>query len=186
MTRTIQIVHAIPGRVRLRCSWLRDDRHGAHALATRVADRDGVIEVRARPYTSSLLVVFDPERLDEGQVVEAVRQHAGDVRVLALGEQPPPPETIPPLSRIAQRTAHMMKEIDADVRRATSGAADLGTLTTLAMFVGGVYQVFSGQKVEPPHWFTLAWNGVRAFTTFEQEEIDHSEELPPTPGEPSP
>lgn len=186
MTRTIQVVHALPGRVRLRCSWLRDDRRAAHDLAARLADHDGVIEVRARPYTSSLVIEFAPDRLDEGRVIAAVRDLAGDARVLALGEQPPPPETIPPLSRIAQRTAHMMKEIDADVRRATSGAADLGTLTTLAMFAGGVYQAFGGKKVEAPHWFTLAWNAVRAFTTFEQEEIDHSEELPPTPGEPAP
>jgi Ca2+-transporting ATPase len=70
---------AVPGRARLRVSAVR----GKPVLATRLADRLGahgaVREVHASPVTGSLLVFFDPARLDTRALMRAVRRHVRHV-----------------------------------------------------------------------------------------------------------
>jgi len=67
---------AVPGRARLRVDAVR----GKPALAARLADRiaadTGIREVRANPVTGSMLVSFDPTRVDTRALMAAVRRHA--------------------------------------------------------------------------------------------------------------
>lgn len=59
MEADYEIVHAIPGRVRMRVPRMRNDPALADILATRIANRPGVTEVRANTACASLIVDYD-------------------------------------------------------------------------------------------------------------------------------
>ncbi len=108
-----------------------------------------------------------------------------DVRVLARGEAPPVPDHVPPLSSVAKNLAHMVRELDRDIRRKSDGSVDLGTLVTLGLFGAGAAEVVATGKMPAPPWFNLAWWGVRTFVSAEHEEIEadrsHEHEAGPRP-----
>src|SRR5438105_2722282 len=87
--RLIHLVHELPGRLRLRLWWLRDAPAEATPLCDRLAQVDGVIEVRCRPATGSLLFSYDPERTDAGRLLDAVRAATGVQVVIRPGEDNP-------------------------------------------------------------------------------------------------
>ncbi|MEW6498371.1 MAG: hypothetical protein AB1589_38600, partial [Cyanobacteriota bacterium] len=73
----IHVVHAIPGRVRLRTT----DSKLTSALdeaAQQLRQRlDGMCEVQTHPTSNSLVVTFDQNRLSLSQTLEILQTHAG-------------------------------------------------------------------------------------------------------------
>jgi hypothetical protein len=59
----IRVVHAIPGRVRLKIISLRDNPELAREIRARLAGLQGIRRVEANPLTGSLLVLYDPEEI---------------------------------------------------------------------------------------------------------------------------
>ncbi|MGD9765793.1 MAG: HMA2 domain-containing protein [Candidatus Binatia bacterium] len=84
--RIIELAHASPGRLRLRCPWLRHDRGACTALADRIAKVRGVREVEVRPRTGSVLCQYDPARTNAEQLVAAVRRDTGVATLAKAGE----------------------------------------------------------------------------------------------------
>jgi Ca2+-transporting ATPase len=66
----------VPGRVRLRVDVLRGQERLAGNLAERMTTEAAVHDARANALTGSLLVHFDPERLDTQRIAGLVRRHA--------------------------------------------------------------------------------------------------------------
>src|SRR5712671_5332936 len=56
----VDVVHAIPGRLRLRIPELARDRRLADAIVSAAAAHDGVRSVRANRSAASLIVEYDP------------------------------------------------------------------------------------------------------------------------------
>ncbi|HEY6593521.1 MAG TPA: HAD-IC family P-type ATPase, partial [Asanoa sp.] len=77
MPATVTAVsHAVPGRARLRVPGVRGKPLLASRLADRLSSDGGVYQVRASAVTGSLLVSFDPARLDVRALMLAVRRHS--------------------------------------------------------------------------------------------------------------
>jgi hypothetical protein len=167
----VHVVHALPGRTRLRSPKLRKDTVACELLADVLTARDGVREVRLRPYTGSALVLHAPE-VASTELAELARTALALERVLAPTEHPPRPTEVPELSRLAKLAATAFRQIDREVKRASEGSVDLGTLVTGLFFGAGALQLASDRVVELPPWFNLAWWGYRTFMTNEQQEID--------------
>jgi P-type Ca2+ transporter type 2C len=117
----------VPGRARLRVPAVR----GKPLLATRLADRlgahSGVREVRASPVTGSLLVLFDPTRLDTRALMLAVRRHARYVNNGTNGHRSvagpwPQLSTLEVLDRLATPGPSGLSKQEAESRLATVGA----------------------------------------------------------------
>lgn len=169
--RYLQIIHVLPGRVRLRCPALREDRDGADRVADALSQTAGVDEVKVRPYTGSILITHDPAMKLE-PLVEVARRALACDRVVALGEQPPLPREVPELAHIAKTLASAVATLDRDMLRVTEGDLDLGTLVTLGFFSVGAIQAVVDRELPLPPWFNLAWWGYRTFMTAEQDEIE--------------
>src|SRR5207245_1610999 len=73
------VIVAEPGRARLRASAVPAHPVLAAGLADRISGDTGVREVRANHLTGSVLVSFDPARVDARAVMAAVRRHARGV-----------------------------------------------------------------------------------------------------------
>jgi P-type Ca2+ transporter type 2C len=67
---------AVPGRVRFRVAALKGRERLASNLAERMASDAAIRDARASAVTGSLLVLFDPARLDTGRIADLVRRHA--------------------------------------------------------------------------------------------------------------
>jgi P-type Ca2+ transporter type 2C len=121
---------AVPGRVRLRVRSVR----GKPLLATRLADRlsgdAGVRDVRANSVTGSLLVSFDPARLDTRALIHAVRRHAGGLEAHTNGNNadrtaPEPWHRLTAdqvMQRLATAGTRGLTAPEAEARLATIGA----------------------------------------------------------------
>ena len=98
----IEIAHRLRGRVRVRIPALRRRADELERVARHAADLSGVLDVKGHPFTGSLVVAFDPERVAEERVVTTLRDAAGVRAVLQPGEpRPAPPLRVAPASAAA-------------------------------------------------------------------------------------
>lgn len=182
--RVIERVHSIPGRLRLRLRWLRDeDAAAAEALADHLAALDPTIEVVVRPWTGSVLCEWDPSSLDEERVIAAVRQHTR-VAIVEDPSSPPPPAEPPPEptpedgngSSIRAAVQQAFGSLNQEIQEVTEGRLDLGALTGLSFLGIGAAEIFAARSVPAPPWFNMAWWAYRTFTISGQEaEPNHDE-----------
>ncbi|AFY82950.1 HMA2 domain-containing protein [Oscillatoria acuminata] len=89
----VEIVHAIPGRVRLRVPKIAQDSTCADRLQTALCSQPEVTEIRLNPLTASIVVQYEiAAGLDESwrsHLVEMIEQAIAD----SLPEETPTPET---------------------------------------------------------------------------------------------
>lgn len=173
--RFVQVVHAIPGRLRLRMPWLRKAEHEGEAIADRLAAIPGVDEVQVRPFTGSVLCLFDPARVDVKRITAVAAEAAAAEHVVERGEAPPPPPVFARpgdghRSSVAKALMRSARELNADTLNATDGRLDLGTMAFLAFMSAGAAEVVFSRQLPAPPWFNLAWWAIQAFTTFESGE----------------
>jgi hypothetical protein len=181
--RVIQLVHELPGRLRMRLPWLRQQPDEARGLADALARLDVSMDVALRPWTGSLLCRYDPERIDGERIVAAVRRETGVASVRRPGEHAP--ELDAGIRRAAgvraSRFSSAMREsfrgINRSVMRQTEGHLDLGALAALGFLALGAAEIASMRRLPAPPWFNLAWWSFRTLTIFgEDEEGEESTE----------
>ena len=73
----LQVVHAIPGRVRLRTRSSSKLISSLESVAQKLREQDGVCEVQTNLTTNSLVVTFDASSLSLPQVLERLQTSAG-------------------------------------------------------------------------------------------------------------
>jgi hypothetical protein len=61
--RGIKMVHAIPGRVRLKIDRLKHNPALAEEIRKRFSGIQGILHVEANPLTSSVLLIYDPKEV---------------------------------------------------------------------------------------------------------------------------
>jgi copper chaperone CopZ len=172
--RHLRLVHELPGRIRLRASWFREEPEEARRIATALAALEGVMEVRVRPRTGSILCRCDPERVDAARLLGKLRALTGVDMVLGPTDPPPIRVGVSPAaggSSVGRATAKAFREIDEDLLRYTEGRLDLGTLTTLGFLVAGGLEMAVTRTIPIPPWFNLAWWGFRTFMSVEARAI---------------
>jgi hypothetical protein len=172
MDRWVEIVHVLPGRVRLRVVALRARREEAAAAARALAALPGVMEVRVRPFTGSFLVTWDPVRGDGAALARALADAVAARGILAPGERPPvPPAGAPvPASRVGRALVKVFREANEDLLRRTDGGLDLGVVATAAFLGLGAAEVVASKRLAAPPWFNLAWWGLQTFIAAESPD----------------
>ena len=174
--RMVTIAHALPTRVRLAAPRLAWHREACERIAHALAERGGLARVIVRPPTGSVIV----EGADGPLAAEALRaeleallREAHDDEGRPLAE--PAQESRHGPTRIARAVAHAASGINADVRAALDGLADLGTVLPLVFAIGGIAQVGARRDMPSPTWFNLLWWSLRSFMTFNFEAVTEEE-----------
>jgi hypothetical protein len=147
------LVHAIPGRTRLRILGRRGDHAFFAELTERLSASRGVRSVRADPLTGSVLVHHDAHV--PALLMEAAANGLGDLVELAL--------TCPP---VAKRLREEVTTIDQAIRRATGGELDLGTLAAVGLLVMAGFQLIRGRR--PASAASLAWYGAELLARWRE------------------
>src|SRR5437899_7936767 len=84
-----QILHAIPGRIRVHLpAW---SGHGQYLLEHRLREIPGVWRVDANSLTHNVLIIFDAEAVKRAALLTALREAQQEAETAAEEDQPPPP-----------------------------------------------------------------------------------------------
>ena len=68
----IEIVHRLPGRLRIRAGWLKGNAGAGQDAKRRLAEVTGVKAVTANASTGSLLVEYDAATVSPGKIIDAL------------------------------------------------------------------------------------------------------------------
>lgn len=135
-----EIVHCLPGRLRLRVAEKRGDETALRELAKSLATHPDVVSVDVRSPTGGLLVVHNLGNAWQPIARYAAERNVFAVTALAASESPP---------SIAETTAAGFKVINRRFRRATGGAIDFQSAMFLTFVGFAVHQARQGHMLGP-------------------------------------
>jgi Heavy metal associated domain 2 len=67
-------LHSTPGRMRIRVPDRRGDEGFCREMEQELARNPGILQVRANPLTGSVLILFDPQRVDDRKILADLGQ----------------------------------------------------------------------------------------------------------------
>lgn len=156
--RSLVVAHHHPGRLRVRARVLERDPALRRRAAAAVESLDGVSSAIDGP-TGSVLVEYDPARVDAGALLDAIASAA------ALWIAPPPAPASPARAVFAAGRA-----LDAHVADWTGGRFGLRVAVPAALAAGSLATIaFGGWRA--PRWDSLLY---WSFTVFRALNDEHA------------
>jgi hypothetical protein len=147
--RSLVVAHHHPGRLRVRARILETEPELRQRAVDAIAGADGVASV-TESATGSVLVEYDPERVDAGALVDAIAAAAA----LWIGP--------PPVRSAARAIFESGRALDAHVADWTGGRLDLRVAVPAALAAGSIATVVFGARLAPRWDNLLYWS----FTVF--------------------
>lgn len=185
----ITVVHAIPGRLRLKVDKVKDDPAFAQKAEDTLGQVSGIERVEAKPLTGSVLLYYDlakllaagaftaltdgfaalfPEIDKEAFELEAesLMQH------LATGAVPQamPQPTISPVESLTALNAKVSE---------LTGGLDLKLLAPLALLFLGVRSLWTSKQRTFPAWYDYFWFGFSTFVMLNLRQGEAKPDLKP-------
>jgi hypothetical protein len=174
------VLHALPGRIRLRIDALKDDSPLVAAVEERLSRIEGIRNVVASAVTGSLLVEYEPIAARSSKFFEALVQEAErvipalDVESLArawLSGNGGRPEPAKPFARRVTEAAEAVSEGVGSVL----GGIDLRFLVPLALFSFGFRSLVFDRPLPRPTWYDFLWFGFGTFVLLNPPAAERRE-----------
>jgi hypothetical protein len=151
---TLHIASHVPGRLRVRADKLCCE--GAAApIAERLRVEEGVHSIVHSEVTGSVLVLYDPQRIQLDRVLSLVLE-AGAMSDIAV-EAPRPPAGAP-----GGRFRAVLRHVDARACQAANGRIDIRTAVPATLLVAGLGRFVRGNRLVPKWYELVLWS----FVTF--------------------
>ncbi len=158
----IKVVHAIPGRIRLKVSQIRENPLFADQIEQRLATIPGVQKVTINPLTSSVLVLYDTAVVASPESLQAL---AGPLSLLFPGLTAKDLETVQTMATngtgavppLAAGIRTFFSSLNTKLSTTTDGAADLKLVLPLALFALGIRSLLVSEKRLFPTWYDFFW-----------------------------
>jgi hypothetical protein len=165
-TGGIKVVHAIPGRVRVKIPRLREDPAFAREIQERLSAVQGIQQVEINSVTGSLLVLYDRTALES---LDSLLSLAGwfsslfpDIEFGELESWLAPANGNGNATPLTEHLSSFFGGLNTKVSE-TTGGIDLKLLLPLSLFLLGVRGMMVAGKGVFPAWYDLLWF---AFGTF--------------------
>jgi putative ubiquitin-RnfH superfamily antitoxin RatB of RatAB toxin-antitoxin module len=162
----VKVVHALPGRVRLKVRELKENPALAGAVQKRLAGIRGVQLVDASPVTGSVLVVYVAEG---SEVLEAVcgaltplfpalnvEQFQAELTAFQAQLRPHANAGSGDRIHLDRSISGFFGSVNSGVGSATGGV-DLKVLVPLGLVVLGVRSLFVTDRLAVPAWYDFIW-----------------------------
>ena len=177
----VTVVHAIPGRIRLKIKQIRNNHELADEVEDRLSRVAGVRWVEANPVTGSVLVLFDkPSETPDDALqyltatwpselgpLEYAAPHAGNGHGNGSGD------ASRALAHVDRRVIEFVGSVNAGVGRVTSGV-DLKLIVPFALFFLGARSLLFSEKVAAPAWYDFFWFGLSIFMMVNRPTLDEA------------
>jgi len=176
----LKVVHALPGRVRLRVAKVKGNPALARQAQKKLAQVPGIRQVEAIPGTGSLLIHYDGDRLFSAASLEILSETLAElfpeIEVLSLAaglaslaETPGAgAATGPPL---AAGLTGSLQAANAQLAKLTGGL-DLKLLAPLALILFGLRRLWVAEKATSPSWFDYLWFGFASFVMLNRGLVE--------------
>ncbi len=173
--RTATIVHAIPGRVRVRLGRTLRSPQTMETLSGLLAQMEGVHNVRTNSSTGSLLLEYDPQVVDLEQLYVAAAAANVTIVVPGVATQASPEEITP----LAKGINSAVGRFDRAVSDFSGGKIDLKTLFPLGLAAAALRQIASsGGNVTAAPWYALLWYSFETFNRYNGRKQGRTSEEP--------
>ena len=173
----VHVVHAMPGRVRLRVDKVRGNPAFAQKAQDKLGRMPGIKRVEVKPLTGSVLIYYDAAALLAEGALAALTDGFSElfpeigaaatnlgleslIRRLATGDSPK--GTSSPEPKAAGNLVASLEAINAEVARVTGGL-DLKTLIPMTLLFLGVRSLWTSKKLAVPAWYDYLWFGFSSF-----------------------
>jgi hypothetical protein len=172
--RIVYRVHGSPGRLRYRLTWLRDSPAEAAQLAEVLSAVAGVVEARVRALTGSVLVLYDPDFVDEPEIVRALLDATGCDHVTELRHESPADldqmlrDAEDRGSAVSRALVNTVEALHTDFLRFTRGRVSLASASALTMLAVGIGELASTKDIEMPKWHQLLWYAYQTFKDVQE------------------
>jgi hypothetical protein len=160
-----KIMHAIPGRIRLKVAQIRDNPALAAQIQKRLGSVAGVQKIEANIRTSSLILLYDAAALSSP---EGFRAFAEPLTALF------PELTLPDFEAWQSLSTHdvvgaaalpavggmirsFFGDMNAKIDQATAGGIDLKVLVPLLLFGLSIRSLIKSEKLISPAWYDFLW-----------------------------
>jgi hypothetical protein len=158
----IKVVHAIPGRVRLKVAEVKENPALAKEVQERLTVVQGIHRVEVSPLTGSVLVFYEAQ---ETTSPDSLRALAESLAVLfprltvqdLEAWQTPSTTGADATPALTTGLPTFFGTLNARVDTVTGGSADLKILLPLTLFVLGLRGLFISEKLLIPTWYDLLW-----------------------------
>jgi Heavy metal associated domain 2 len=162
----IKVVHAIPGRVRVKISRLKEEPAFAREIQERLSAVRGIQQVEVNPVTGSVLVLYDRTALESlDSLLSLAAWFSSLFPDLEFGELESWLTSANGNGNATALTEHLSSffgGLNTKVSE-TTGGIDLKLLLPLSLFLLGVRGMLVAGKGVFPAWYDLLWF---AFGTF--------------------
>ncbi len=141
------VVHAVPGRARIKLPGKRGDGLFFSQLETWLRDCPGVAQVQINCRAASALIGFTPDG-NLAQVARQARQH----RVFKLENNPPP------LKTVGEIFSDQLGQVNHMINTGSRGHLDSNSIFFLLFLALGVKQLWRGNIMQPA--IPLLWRAL--------------------------
>ena len=183
----ITVVHAIPGRLRLKVDKVKGDPVFAQKAETTLGQVSGIERVEAKPLTGSVLIYFDLAKLLAAGAFTAltdgfaalfpeIDQEAFELEAeslmqhLATGAVGAPQPAISPVESLAALNTKVAE---------LTGGLDLKLLAPLALLFLGVRSLWTSKPRTFPAWYDYFWFGFSTFVMLNLRQGEAKPDLKP-------
>lgn len=162
----IQIVHFVPGRIRIKSDQVKGNESLAREIEAKLAGIDGIHQVSVSPVTGSIVVHFDPTIREEAWAPLLVWAEtagltsSGGVDVAQLGNLMEVIKNDPAQHSAALTGETRLNSLNASVTRMTGGTGEFGQFLPLTVVFLGLKGLLRAANVAVPAWYNYAWLGI--------------------------
>jgi hypothetical protein len=162
----IQVIHAIPGRVRVKISRLKENPALGREIRERLSAVQGIQRVEVNPITGSVLILYDRTGFESADSLLSLATCLSplfpDLEFSELEDWLTSVNGDGNATPLAERLVTLFGSLNTKVGE-TTGGIDLKLLLPLTLFLLGMRGVLVAGKGVVPTWYDLLWF---AFGTF--------------------
>jgi hypothetical protein len=178
----LKVVHALPGRVRLKVAKVKGNPTLARQAEKKLAKVPGIKQVEAKSGTGSLLIHYDTDHLFSLASLEILSVTLGELfpeieiatlmaGLLSLTENPGAGTG----SSLTAGITDSFGAINTGLGKITGGL-DLKFLVPLALVFLGLRGLWTSEKFLSPSWSNLLWFGFASFVMLNRGLVEGSSE----------
>jgi hypothetical protein len=159
----VELLHAIPGRIRLRVPEIKGNPARAREVEQQVGRLKVVRRIEVSPITGSVLVTYDPD--DSASLAEVGRLFHPGLDLATVATLPDPvPEVDAVTPSVVDGVMRNLRAINANVR-ATTGGLDLRILLPVTLILLGI-KAWVTDREKTPGWYNYFWFAFGTFCTL--------------------
>lgn len=157
-----RVVHAMPGRVRLRFRADVDVGIVAQRMREALAELVGGLAVEPRPASRSVLIRYDHRQAELRRLLDECLP-AGAVEPVETGAREP--GAVAGETSVGRSVVGSVSAINAGIGRITGGFLDLRDVFPLTLLAFGLRRVAQG-NLQPMPWYNLLYYGYSTFAAL--------------------